>query len=216
MSLYNLLRKGSYLDLDYIYSVLTNHDGEDPLDYDAFSRSSSAMKVVALGALTGEAIYFDKSDMQRDHYDVCKASSALPVVCRPYVVDGVPCFDGGLADPVPVQKALDDGCDKVIVILTRPADFVREQKKDVRMARLLRRKYPKAAERLLQRYRVYNDSVALAKTLAAQGKVLLVAPDDCCGMKTLTKSKTSMEQMYQKGVRDAQAIQAFLHPSAIR
>lgn len=212
MSLYNLLRKGSYLDLDYIYSVLTNHDGEDPLDYDAFSRSPSAMKVVALGALTGETIYFDKSDMQRDRYDVCKASSALPVVCRPYVVDGVPCFDGGLADPVPVQKALDDGCDKVVVILTRPADFVREQKKDVRMARLLRRKYPKAAARLLQRYRVYNDSVALAKALAAQGKVLLVAPDDCCGMKTLTKSKTSMEQMYQKGVRDAQAIGAFLHP----
>ena len=26
-----------------------------------------------------------------------------------YVVDGVPYFDGGIADPVPVQKALEDG-----------------------------------------------------------------------------------------------------------
>lgn len=210
MSLSNLLFRGSYINLDYIYSGLTNSDGEYPLDYDTFTASPAAMTVVSLNALTGETIYFDKSYMKRDSYHVCKASSALPVVCKPYFIDGVPCFDGGLADPVPVQKALDDGCDKVVLILTRPLDFVREQKKDVRMSNILRKRYPKAAERLLMRYKTYNDSVALAKRYAAEGKVLIIAPDDCCGMKTLTKSREKMEQMYQKGYRDAQAIPAFV------
>lgn len=36
MSWSNFLRKGSYLDLDYIYSALSNSDGEDPVDYEAF------------------------------------------------------------------------------------------------------------------------------------------------------------------------------------
>lgn len=48
------------------------------------------MKVVALNALTGETVYFDKSDMTQDDYHILKASSSLPVVCRPYFVDGIP------------------------------------------------------------------------------------------------------------------------------
>ena len=47
---------------------------------------------------------------------------------------------------MPVLKAFEDGCDKVVLILTRPVDQKREQKKDVMPARLLAKAYPKAAE----------------------------------------------------------------------
>lgn len=55
-------------------------------------------------------------------YSILKASSAIPFVCRPYDVDGVPYYDGALDDPVPVEKAFQPGCDKVVVILSRPKD----------------------------------------------------------------------------------------------
>lgn len=210
MSLYNLLHTGSYINLDYVYGALSNKDGENPLNYENFKGSKSVMKVVALNALTGETIFFDKSDMTQDNYHILKASSSLPVICKPYFINGIPCYDGGLAAPVPVEKAFEDGCDKVVIILTRPPDFVRVQSKDARMARLLRRKYPKAADSLLLRYKKYNDSVKLAKEYAREGKVLIIAPDDCCGMKTLTKSTKCMDQMYQKGYADACALQDFL------
>lgn len=35
MSLRNFIRTGSYIDLDYVFSYLTNSNGEDPLDYKA-------------------------------------------------------------------------------------------------------------------------------------------------------------------------------------
>lgn len=210
MSLHNLLHTGSYLNLDYIYGDLSAQGGENPLNFEAVRQSKSAMKVVALNALTGETIYFDKSDMAQDNYNILKASSCLPVVCEPYFIRGIPCFDGGLADPVPVEKAQKDGCDKAVVILTKPKDFFRVQKKDVRTARILRKKYPHAADSLLLRYRKYNDGVALAKKYAELGQVLIVAPDNCCGMKTLTKSKKHMEEMYRKGYADAHAIAEFL------
>ena len=215
MSLHNLLHTGSYIDLDYVYGGLSNHDGENPLNYERLHASSAQMKVVALNALTGETRYFDKRDMEPDGYHILKASSSLPVVCRPYYIDGVPYFDGGLADPVPVQKALDDGCARVVVILTRPADFRRVPERDIRMVRILRHRFPKAAERLRERYRTYNDEVALAQEYARQGKVLLIAPDDCCGMKTLTKSRRRMDAMYRKGCADARAIPDFVSPARL-
>ena len=65
----------------------------------------------------------------------------------------VPYFDGGIADPVPVQKALEDGYDRVILILSRLRDEVRKQQKDLAPARILERSHPAAAEKLRMRYR---------------------------------------------------------------
>lgn len=211
MSLHNLIHTGSYIDMDYVYGELSNLNGENPLNYEAIKNSRSQMKVVALNAISGESTYFDKSDMAQDSYHILKASSSIPVVCRPYFVDGIPYYDGGIADPVPIRKAFDDGCDRVAVILTKPQSEVRVQKKDAPFARLLRRRYPKAAENLLLRYRKYNEGVALAKDYAKRGKALIIAPDDCCGMSTLTKKKSCIDQMYRKGYADARALPAFLH-----
>jgi len=209
-SLGNLLRKKSYLDLDYIYGTLSNTGGEYPLNYDSIMASPTEFVIVTCNALTGETIYLNKSQLSRDHYDVFKASSALPVVCRPYVFGGVPCFDGGIADPVPVARAFADGCDRVVLILTRPRDEMRTQDKDRLPARHLARTYPRAAEQLLLRYKKYNDSLELAKRYEAEGRLLIVAPDDCCGLSTISRSHESLEQMYQKGYRDAAAIRPFL------
>ena len=210
MGLRCLLRSGSYLNLDYIYGELSNRGGEDPLDFEKVQKSKSVMKVVALNARTGETVYFDKSDMAQDRNDILKASSCLPLACRPYRIHGVPCYDGGLADPVPVKKAFDDGCDRVVVILTKPLNFIRVPERDARFARLLRRRYPKAADCLLLRFRRYNDGVALAKKYARQGRALIVAPDDCGGMKTLTKDRDQLDRMYRKGYEGAAALPDFL------
>ena len=210
MSLHNLLHTGSYINMDYVYGELSNKNGEDPLNFEMIENSASMMKVVALNAMTGEPVYFDKDDMVQDNYNILKASSSIPVVCRPYFVDDVPCYDGGLADPVPVKRAFEDGCDKVVVILTKPQDFVRAPEKDARLAKLLRRRYEKAADSLQLRYKKYNDGVAFAKEYAKQGKVLVIAPDDCCGMSTLTKNRKRIEEMYRKGYADARSLQDFL------
>lgn len=209
-SMENYARKGSYVDLDYAYGTLSRADGECPLDYDAFAANPSAFEAVVCDAKTGETVYYDRTHIARDRYDALKASSALPMMIKPYPVEGVVGIDGGVSDPIPLARAFDAGCDKVVLILTHPVDFRREQKKDALPARLLAKTYPKAAARLLERYKAYNDGVDLAQRYAEQGKVLIVAPDDVCGLSTLSKSRDKLERMYQKGLRDAEAIEAFL------
>ena len=136
-SMENYITKRNFCDLDYVYGTLSNSDGENPLDYAAFSDNPATFTVVAANGEDGSSRYFDKSDMRQDDYTILKASSAVPVACQPVVIDDVPYFDGGIADPIPVQRAIDDGCDRIVVVLTRPVDVAREQQRDVAPARIL-------------------------------------------------------------------------------
>lgn len=74
----NFLRKGSFLDMDYIYGVLSNSTGEDPLGYSAFMTNPMEILMVAAEAESGRPRYFDKADIRQDSYDVLKASCAIP------------------------------------------------------------------------------------------------------------------------------------------
>lgn len=206
----NFIRKRSFIDLDYVYGTLSNSDGESPLDYEAIMRNPAEMITVATAAETGEAKYFTKADLAQDRYDIFKASSAIPVVCTPHAVDGALYYDGALADPVPFLKAFEMGCDKVVLLLTLPQDHVRNPKKDQFLAARLRRTYPIAAKELARRAQTYNASVALAKAFAEEGRLLIVAPDDTCGVSTLTKDREKLLQLYEKGYQDGAKIRAFV------
>lgn len=210
MSMKNFMKDGSYLDFDYIYGDLSNHDGENPLDYEALKNNPAQFKVLAYDAKTGEGHYFTKDDMALDSYRIFSASCCLPIVCKPVEINGVPYYDGGLADPVPVQKMLDDGCDQIIVVLTKPKDLVRKAEDDETNAKLLSLTDPLAAENLRKRAQRYNDGVAYAKELEKQGKALIVAPDTIGDMGTLTKDKQALYLLYCKGYVDGERIRKFL------
>lgn len=210
----NFLRNRNFVGLDYIYGTLSNSDGEYPLDYDAFSACPTEFVAVACDALTGEPRYFTKADIHRDDYDAFKASSCVPVANQPYMIDGRPYFDGGIADPVPIRYALDElGCDKVVVVLSRPVDMVRNQRKDVMPARVLRHTYPEAAERLLMRYQTYNDEIEEVQRQVEEGRAMILAPTRLFGLDTLRKTHEGLEQMYRHGYGAASAIADFLGES---
>ena len=215
MSLGNLIHNGSYIDMDYIYGSLSNKGGENPLDYPAIAANPAKFIIVATNALTGDASYFDKSDMTQDNYDVIKASCSIPLVCPPYIVNGTPYYDGALSDPIPVKKAFSMGCDKVVLILTRPKDFRRKPGKDRLIARGIRRKYPMAAARMEQRAANYNSQLDKAVRLEQEGRLLIIAPDDTCGMDTLTRDREAMERFYKKGLQDGEAISPYLKEDVI-
>lgn len=207
----NFLFKKSFVDLDYVYGTLSNSDGEYPLDYNAVVKNPIEFLAVATEAETGRVKYFSKRDMSQDDYSILKASSTIPFVCHPYSVSGIPYYDGALSDPVPIKKAFQMGCDKVVLLLTLPEDTIRTPDKDSKLASLIRKKYPLAAEKLVQRTQQYNDGVALAKQYARQGKLLIVAPNDTCGVSTLSRDKEALCRLYEKGYQDGSKIVPFLN-----
>ncbi|NEG69867.1 patatin-like phospholipase family protein [Bifidobacterium choloepi] len=210
MGIGNFLRTGSYLGFDYIYGTLMNHDGEDPLDYAAMVASGADIRVCATDARTGRPRFFREDDLRQDNYDVIKASSCLPVLDKPYVIDGIPYFDGTISDPVPIGQAFADGCTHVVVILTRPRAFRRSAAHDVASSGLLALSYPHAARALLQRAATYNREVDQAERLAAAGRVTILAPSSIAGMHTLKQDIPAIGRLYEQGLHDARALDVLL------
>lgn len=206
MSVKNLVQKRSYLDLGYVYGTLSNEGGENPLDYPAMMADPAELYIVAENARTGRARYFSKEELHQNDYRPLMASCCIPVIDQPTEIAGELYFDGGLADPVPLEKAFALGCDHVAVILTKPIVPERNDKRDGKLANLLRRNYPASAEGLEKRAARYNTAVRKALKLEQQGTTCIIAPDSTEGMSTLTKDKDSLERMYQKGVRDAEKL----------
>lgn len=210
MSFDNLIRKGSFIDFNYIYGTLSDSDGEDPLDYDEIKKFDGVFKIQATDALNGSAKFFDIKEVTQDSYSYFGASCCIPVVNKPVVIDGRPYFDGGVTLPVPIDYVFDElHWDKAIVILTLPEDHIKTGGIDEKTGFLIK-KYPVIADQLVTRAQRYNRQVKKAKSLAKEGRVLIVAPDDTCGIDTLSKSKEGLDALYNKGVKDANKIREFL------
>ncbi len=207
----NYIKKGSFFDLGYVYGTLSRSDGENPLDFKTMKNNPAEFVIVASEAESGRVRYFTKDDLAPDRYDPLMASCAIPVVCEPYEINGVKYFDGALTDPVPVKKALADGCDKLVLILTKPRETKRSSIKDDSLARILHHSYPISAHNLHLRAKRYNDAVEYAKQLEKEGRLLIVAPDDISGVDTTKRSKEALLRLYCKGYADGGAILPFVN-----
>ena len=206
MSLKNFLRTGSYIDLDYIYYDLSSSNGEYPLDYKTLKENPMEFEIVATDARTGKAKYFNKNDLVIDNYDPIKASCCVPVLCKPYKIKGVEYVDGGLSDPIPFKRAFEAGCDKVILVLTRPKDYFREKRKDKKFVRILRRNYPVLSRTFAKRHEIYNTCLREALKLEKENKIIIVAPSDIGNLKTLSQDHKKIEKLYEMGRKDARKV----------
>lgn len=202
MSFDNMFRNGSYFDLDYIYSVLSNENGEDPLDFDKFSENNSDYYVVATNASTGKAEYLSKECIIKNDLWAVKASCAMPVACRPYRHDETEYFDGGVADPIPIEKAFELGCDKVFVIVPRPT--IRKNREFSQLMKPFIKDYPEVLSLMARRPEIYNTKLDMLDDYIKTGKVVLIAPDNDKGLNMITRNKNKLTNYYQKGYKDAE------------
>lgn len=204
MSLQNFLKKRSYFDLDYVYGTLSVTGGEDPVDYDAFFNAGQTLITVATRADDGKPQYFTNADFHTDDLSPLKGSCAIPGVCKPYKVGDSLYFDGGVADPVPVEKALADGCDRLLVVLTKPLDFVKKPEHFRAAYTRALRAYPNIVKELKMRVVVYNRGVEKARALASEGRAVILAPAGGYYVTAFTKNEKKLERLYREGYEAAQ------------
>ena len=209
MSMKNMARTGSYVDLNYVYDVLSGPGGEDPVDLEVFGQNASRYQAVVTDAASGHPVYYDGTMLTGGNFDPVKASCCVPGACRPYPVDGVPGFDGGVADPIPYRHALDLGCERLVVLLTRPACYNRPPLEHAAVMEKMLADWPNTYGALKRRYVRYNTDLAAVKQLQAKGMALVMAPKSIAGMSTLTRNRTAVERLYRMGYRAGEQVLAF-------
>ena len=206
MGLGRWLRSGSFADLHYIYETITGPGGEDPINYDVLCACPDEIRVVVTNAATGRAEYMVGNEaFAKRECRVLMASCALPVYCRPVELDGQFYFDGGVADSLPVERALAEGCERVVGILNRPPGYMKPPERGQWSYGLALRKYPAIAEALRRRHEGYMRSLRLLERMEAEGYAVLIRPAQALPMHTFTrKPRDLIERVCDMGYRDAE------------
>lgn len=205
------IKNGMLINLDYIYSEITNSTGKDPLDYEAIKNSSKQFHCVTTVAKTAQPRYFTKDDMQQDDYTLLKACCAMPVACRkPIKFKGERFYDGGVSDPIPFKKAFADGCDKLIICITLPIDY-RKTPMPGFLVKLLLAGHSKVRDNILTMHNMYNNGIEAILELERQGKAIVIYPRECFDVNTISGEKENMEKLYQLGYEDGKRIEKFVN-----
>lgn len=192
----HFLRGRGYIDLNYIFYVYPER--YYPFDYDAFFKAPERFEMVVSNCLTGQAEYLEEKRDRDRLLAVCKASCTLPVLCPITYVDGVPMVDGGVCDAIPVRHALEQGCDRLVLVLTRNKGY-RKADKDFYLPGFIYHQYPALREQLRTRYRRYNETLDFIERLEREGKAIVIRPEKPLRVGRTGHDPQALADLYDEG-----------------
>ena len=133
------------------------------------------------------------------------ASGTLPFLVRtPSLINGRRKFDGGIADPLPAQKAYEMGAKKIIIIRTYEKKFRRKLKFENYLGALLSREYPKLRKALLEHDKTYNRALDFINNPPPDCEILQLCPPKKLKSKRDSKNIEVLKADYKLGKRVAE------------
>ena len=213
MGLKNLIdrRNRSYFGLEFSYETIPNQ--LVPFDYDTFAAFPGSVEAVVTNLETGQAEY--KEVPRRDEkFLLLQATCAMPLMFPIYWLDGKPYLDGGAAEAVPYRRAFEQGCDRVVVILTKPRSFVRRQEKLLPLIQRRYREYPNFCRTMAERADRDNRARQELFQLEREGKALVIAPESLHGVGRIEHNVDKLRMLwaegYQQGMERMEELRAFM------
>lgn len=196
LSLENYIKTGSLFGMDFLYKEIPER--LDPFNYGSFFANPCDFKVGVTNAETGKAEFYGK-DSLHEGSTVLRASSSIPLAAPPVKYKGKIYFDGGTSAPIPVSQALKDGCDKLIVVLTRDRNFIKPSLKCFPLIAWKMRKYPAMVDLLKRHHEVYRENQEEIRRLEAEGKAVVIAPAAPLQIDRFEKHKERLMNVYHQG-----------------
>lgn len=171
------LKKGTFFDMDYFFDKIPKL--LSPFDFETFKNSAKRFLINTVDCRTGEGVYHEHFDTEENFWKLCRAANSLPFISKVSQIDGRPMLDGGLAEAIPIVKALEEGWEKIIVVLTRKSGYRKKNRYFyMLMMHLIYGKYPELIRTVAGRAKRYNDSLNMIDKLEKEGKALVLRPTE--------------------------------------
>lgn len=199
----NILRHRSILDMHLLYHELP--ETLWPYDYEAYRTNSMRVESVATDCVTGEAVYMEEKESAERIIDIVRASGSLPFVCPIAYVDNRPMLDGGISDSIPLGRALEQGYEHAVVVLTRHRGY-RKKEKTLRIPPFVYARYPKLREALRTRGMRYNAQLELVERMEDEGRITVIRPDHPVEVARIETDIDKMNALYQHGFEVAERV----------
>lgn len=199
----SLLTTGNLYNEEFCYHTVPNE--LDVFDTKTFAENPVEFHLVCTDVHTGEAVYHRCDTGDETDIAWMRASASMPIVSRPVRLEGRELLDGGIADSIPIRWARENGFEKNMIILTRPAGYRKKKSRGGAFVRLLLRRYPKIAEGMAQRHTLYNNTLEEIERLSGDGSTLVLCPSRDLHISRTENDPEKLEAMYQLGRTDAKA-----------
>jgi len=197
-----LLTTGSVFNFNYLFH--SPMKDVYPYNEQALEDSRQRFFIGATNINTGKAEYFERHNYN-DLVHVLQASSSMPLFSKPVTIDGQLYLDGAVADPVGVYKAINEGYDKIVVVLTR-AQTQRKSEPSAFFRFLFKtfyKKYPKLVDLLNNEARAYNALIDNINQMEREGKIFVIRPSRELYIKNVERDARLLTSLYLQGRDDA-------------
>ena len=196
----NFLRCKPVIDVAYLVDhVFREHV---PLSVEALQKAPTRFFIVLTDCHTGEPVYFHAHDERV--FAALRATASMPLATRGYdYVDGHPFADGGVADPIPIQRAIADGATDITVVLTHSLGF-RLKPVSRWLGRVAFPEFPKVAEAWTVRQCVrYNAAIDLLKQPPPGIRLQVFSPLKPMRIGTFTNARKRIDAAVECGYSEA-------------
>lgn len=198
MGLYSLITTGNIMNKEFCFDRLVNE--LDKFDFETFDKSPIDFFAVVTNVETGEAEY-KQIVKAREGLEALRASGSMPFVSRCVELEGSKYLDGAISDPIPLQKAIDDGYEKIVVVLTRPEGY--RKQKDFMPYNFVYRKYPNFIKTAKNQPENYNRTLDLIKEYENDGKIIVLRPSKKLKIARVEKDIKKLDAIYKLGIEDS-------------
>jgi len=205
ISTHSLLTTGNLVNKEFTFYKLTKE--LDPLDNETFMNSNKDFYITTTNIETGEPVYLKINNVY-EQLEEFRASSAMPFASEIIEINGKKYLDGGISDSIPLDKCINLGYDKIIVILTQPLGFQKPplDSKQIKMVKLKYRKYPNLINAMQQRYIKYNKTLEKIIDLENKKEIFVIRPSKKINLDIKNTDPTKLDEIYNMGVNDCNKI----------
>ena len=169
----NLLFHGSMFNMEYVFRTIPRQ--HIALDWEAFQRNEIRFLTGAMNCRSGETVWFEKEDINEE-LTATIASCSVPIISPVVHFQGYDLLDGGVSDPIPIEKSIADGNQFHVIVLTRNQGYVKAPFGHKRILSVFYRKYPQVVNAMIRRHETYARQLALCERLEREGKAMIIRP----------------------------------------
>ena len=169
----NLVRHRSLFGMEFVFHEIPQK--HIFWDWEMFDRQAIRFLAGALDCDSGQTVWFEKGDIT-PQLEAVMASCSIPIVSPIVKYMGYSLLDGGISDPIPIEKSISDGNCFHVIVLTQNRGHSKEAFTHKFLLNLFYRKYPKLIDVVLHRHEVYRRQLELCESLVSEGKAFIIRP----------------------------------------
>jgi len=172
---------------------------EFPFDFETFENSKTEFECVVINCETGLPEYHGNFKNREEFFNYNIATCSLPFLCDPVEINGNHYLDGSLTDSIPLARAVEKGCDKVLIVLTKPEGGTPTDYGRMRFfIEKVYSKYPKLCEAMCNRVDSYEKQTAYINKMVKEGRAYIFRPEEQY-VHHIDNNPTRLERCYQHG-----------------